>query len=486
MQAQLPIKSHDHELLGTLDSLYCNIGINHCASSCHVSDMSPWDVNENSDAVARCLISDFRSRQRMSSANGNGSQTLTVPTFCSPGDLYSNLPDNNFDVVKRIKTEPAVPNFPHYNPKLQPKFQGSKLSLSMGAQTVPTMPGDCYDENVAGDTPGSSVPPLTPVTKSKMNQAIYASFSQFDKERCRLNIPKDPYYWREEHVEQWLNWVRREYHVPDGDGVSFHPYRITGQELSSMTRDEFSQFIIHGAGEIFYEHLDFLRREADRQRVIMSTSHSHYTTSIQASSAGSYGNPLPSVPRNIESAYDDYHWQTDVTYHPPSPPADYYPPSIPPTHPVIEMNGHNRHPELVVPSIIHPSYHPFNPSSPTELLPLQQASGGPIQLWQFLLELLTDKLCQSFITWTGDGWEFKLLDPDEVARRWGIRKNKPKMNYEKLSRGLRYYYDKNIIHKTNGKRYVYRFVCDLQQVLGVSAEELFKMIDLSPQKDKDD
>lgn len=53
-----------------------------------------------------------------------------------------------------------------------------------------------------------------------------------------------------------------------------------------------------------------------------------------------------------------------------------------------------------------------------------------------------------------------------MARRWGIRKNKPKMNYEKLSRGLRYYYDKNIIHKTAGKRYVYRFVCDLQSLLG--------------------
>ena len=62
---------------------------------------------------------------------------------------------------------------------------------------------------------------------------------------------------------------------------------------------------------------------------------------------------------------------------------------------------------------------------------------GPIQLWQFLLELLTDKSCQHFICWTGDGWEFKMCDPDEVARRWGIRKNKPKMNYEKLSRGLR-------------------------------------------------
>jgi len=91
---------------------------------------------------------------------------------------------------------------------------------------------------------------------------------------------------------------------------------------------------------------------------------------------------------------------------------------------------------------------------------------GPIQLWQFLLELLTDRACKAFISWTGDDWEFKLTDPDEVARRWGVRKNKPKMNYEKLSRGLRYYYDKNIIHKTAGKRYVYKFVCDLESLLG--------------------
>lgn len=40
---------------------------------------------------------------------------------------------------------------------------------------------------------------------------------------------------------------------------------------------------------------------------------------------------------------------------------------------------------------------------------------GPIQLWQFLLELLMDKTCQNFISWTGEGWEFKLTDPDEVS-----------------------------------------------------------------------
>ena len=49
------------------------------------------------------------------------------------------------------------------------------------------------------------------------------------------------------------------------------------------------------------------------------------------------------------------------------------------------------------------------------------------------------------------------MDPDEVARRWGERKSKPNMNYDKLSRALRYYYDKNIMTKVHGKRYAYKF-----------------------------
>jgi len=105
---------------------------------------------------------------------------------------------------------------------------------------------------------------------------------------------------------------------------------------------------------------------------------------------------------------------------------------------------------------------------------------GQIQLWQFLLELLSDHNNSDCIIWEGSNGEFKLTDPDEVARRWGIRKNKPKMNYEKLSRGLRYYYDKNIIHKTTGKRYVYKFVCDLRNFLNLSPEQLLRIDDLKP------
>ncbi|OQR74971.1 protein C-ets-1-like, partial [Tropilaelaps mercedesae] len=121
---------------------------------------------------------------------------------------------------------------------------------------------------------------------------------------------------------------------------------------------------------------------------------------------------------------------------------------------------------------------PTGTPNPQRFLAAMLAGNGPVQLWQFLLELLTDKTCQNLISWTGNEWEFKLTDPDEVARLWGNRKNKPKMNYEKLSRGLRYYYDKNIIHKTSGKRYVYRFVCDLHSILGISPEDLYAAVDL--------
>ncbi|XP_018327374.1 uncharacterized protein LOC108738451 [Agrilus planipennis] len=82
---------------------------------------------------------------------------------------------------------------------------------------------------------------------------------------------------------------------------------------------------------------------------------------------------------------------------------------------------------------------------------------GQIQLWQFLLELLGDSSNAACIAWEGTNGEFKLTDPDEVARRWGERKAKPNMNYDKLSRALRYYYDKNIMSKVHGKRYAYKF-----------------------------
>ncbi|TDH11027.1 hypothetical protein EPR50_G00081880 [Perca flavescens] len=90
--------------------------------------------------------------------------------------------------------------------------------------------------------------------------------------------------------------------------------------------------------------------------------------------------------------------------------------------------------------------------------PLINAMDPSITLWQFLLHLLEDQRQRHLISWTGEDGEFKLLDAEEVARLWGLRKNKHNMNYDKLSRALRYYYDKNIIKKVSGQKFVYKFV----------------------------
>ena len=46
----------------------------------------------------------------------------------------------------------------------------------------------------------------------------------------------------------------------------------------------------------------------------------------------------------------------------------------------------------------------------------RNGNNGQIQLWQFLLEILTDKDYVSIIEWIGTTGEFKLNDPEIVAQ----------------------------------------------------------------------
>ena len=86
--------------------------------------------------------------------------------------------------------------------------------------------------------------------------------------------------------------------------------------------------------------------------------------------------------------------------------------------------------------LIFPITDPYALLSSTSRGLVSQGS-GQIQLWQFLLELLSDATNSAIITWEGTNGEFKLTDPDEVARKWGGRKSKPNMNYDKMSRAMR-------------------------------------------------
>lgn len=83
-----------------------------------------------------------------------------------------------------------------------------------------------------------------------------------------------------------------------------------------------------------------------------------------------------------------------------------------------------------------------------------------IHLWQFLKELLANPQANSTaIRWLDrTKGVFKIEDSVRVARLWGKRKNRPAMNYDKLSRSIRQYYKKGIMKKTErSQRLVYQF-----------------------------
>jgi len=82
-------------------------------------------------------------------------------------------------------------------------------------------------------------------------------------------------------------------------------------------------------------------------------------------------------------------------------------------------------------------------------------------LWDFLQQLLNDpqQRYSNYIAWKcRDTGVFKIVDPAGLAKLWGIQKNHLSMNYDKMSRALRYYYRVNILRKVQGERHCYQFL----------------------------
>lgn len=100
------------------------------------------------------------------------------------------------------------------------------------------------------------------------------------------------------------------------------------------------------------------------------------------------------------------------------------------------------------------------PSSPSGDEPVETGTNGRL-LWDFLQQLLNDsqQRYSRFISWKNrETGVFKIVDPPGLARLWGIQKNHLSMNYDKMSRALRYYYRVNILRKVQGERHCYQFL----------------------------
>lgn len=247
--------------------------------------------------------------------------------------------------------------------------------------------------------------------------------SNFKRNQIRLNIPDDPNDWDIPHVRHWLLWAVRQFNLI---GLKLADWKITGAELCNLSLEDFRRKVPHDPGDLFWTHLELLRK-------------CKFVAVIQNQPE----NKLELVPsEEDEGNFQKYHPRIRSTL--------------------------GRHSRVSKAKLILVDANGVSGN--------RNGNNGQIQLWQFLLELLTDKMHRHAIQWLGSEGEFKLVNPEVVAKLWGLRKNKPTMNYEKLSRALRYYYDGDMISKVHGKRFVYKFVCDLKQLLGYSASELNKLV----------
>nr|XP_016847954.1 PREDICTED: transcriptional regulator ERG isoform X2 [Anolis carolinensis] len=267
----------------------------------------------------------------------------------------------------------------------------------------------------------------------------------------RVIVPADPTLWSTDHVRQWLEWAVKEYGLPDVDILLFQ--NIDGKELCKMTKDDFQRLTPSYNADILLSHLHYLRETPlphltsdDVDKALQNSPRlMHARNTGGAAFIFPNTSVYPEATQRITTRPDIPYeparrsaWTSHSHQAPQSKAAQASSSTVPKTE--------DQHPQL----------DPYQILGPTSSR-LANPGSGQIQLWQFLLELLSDSTNSNCITWEGTNGEFKMTDPDEVARRWGERKSKPNMNYDKLSRALRYYYDKNIMTKVHGKRYAYKF-----------------------------
>jgi len=300
--------------------------------------------------------------------------------------------------------------------------------------TVDTTPQQETTQAVEAETITDKAVPLS---EESDHVTRWIVCNNYRLEQEKLGIPIDPTEWTADHTIHWLNWASKEFSTQLTDDSE--TLKLAGKDLCEMPREDFVKKLPRPGGDIFWTHLELLRKSAQ--------------TSTVAVDGGVGAEEAVAATSSVETI-------TEASKLIAAPPVKTI---------VIQPNS------KVARS---PSITGQERTSPGN----RTGNNGQIQLWQFLLELLTDKDARDCISWVGDNGEFKLNNPELVAQKWGQRKNKPTMNYEKLSRALRYYYDGDMIAKVHGKRFVYKFVCDLRSLMGYNAAELNKLVTECAQK----
>ncbi|XP_018582542.2 fli-1 proto-oncogene, ETS transcription factor-related sequence isoform X1 [Scleropages formosus] len=375
-------------------------------------------------------------------------QSIFEPAYGPPPSMHMKAEMTSPRVFSQSSKESPEPTEPEWNPG---KREGEQINGSSRESPV-----DCSVSKRSRHMSNSEASQMAyqssyPEQRTSPQSNVPPNSNADEK---RVIVPADPEVWLQDHVRQWLEWAIKEYCLVDVDVSLFQS--VDGKALCKMTKEDLMRLTSEFNTDILLSHLNYLRESSPTFSCTTAATNTQQQPRLQVKAENNFeeisrrsswsATPLPSVPKG--SPIEHQH-NTRVTEPPPRHVPDPYQalgpissrlanPESPALHTKSRATKHNSH------KLSDTGTHRI-------------VGSGQIQLWQFLLELLSDSANAPIITWEGSNGEFKMTDPDEVAKRWGERKSKPNMNYDKLSRALRYYYDKNIMTKVHGKRYAYKF-----------------------------
>lgn len=102
----------------------------------------------------------------------------------------------------------------------------------------------------------------------------------------------------------------------------------------------------------------------------------------------------------------------------------------------------------------------------------EDSSSKSMHLWEFILHLLLTPNHGNLIQWTGDNYEFTIIDPAELTTAWCSVSNSGNRNFNTLLGTLRSYSGLGILEPIQDKKLTYTFVMDIQRYMSLYGQTL--------------
>ncbi|KAK0176256.1 hypothetical protein PV328_000409 [Microctonus aethiopoides] len=357
---------------------------------------SPKDIKENSIDNQSLIIPKIEIQDDEQFTTTIGQQKLSTNSINREEELFRDNQKSDHQLLREVLRDTSFQR--KYN--LRPVDLGG-----VGTGYVE----DMDSSECVGDLAREQIEPV-------LSLAIQQLQKDFDNTCVALGIHPEPRRWSAADVAAWVQWARRQLQLPS---VPLESFNIDGETLASLSEEDFCRRAPQ-CGSMLHAQLEIWKaavEESPRNTLAASWS----PTNVVQPSGNGDASPSASMtsagPASVTASSCNMDFSDDEE-------EDLI------ATPVTNDGGKIRN------------------------------GGSHIHLWQFLKELLQSPgVHGSCIRWLDrTKGVFKIEDSVRVARLWGKRKNRPAMNYDKLSRSIRQYYKKGIMKKTErSQRLVYQF-----------------------------